>query len=109
MRIVIDPSDYNLGFNLGDVAMTRVAATRLFALWPEASIDILVYSPTALPLVCPTATAVPIAQPAMEPKSSWLHSVAAKMPKAVRRSIAGSELKTRLRKLLRGTTSLSPR
>src|SRR5258707_260499 len=98
MRIVIDPSDYYLGLNLGDVAMTRVAATRLAALWPNASIEILSYSSEILKVVYPGAKAITIAQPALEMKPSWPQALASKLPSPIRASILRNRFKVKLMK-----------
>lgn len=60
MRILVEPSDYVLR-NAGDMAMLRVAVSRLAARWPAAMIQVLSDEPEALRLVCPEATPLPSA------------------------------------------------
>jgi polysaccharide pyruvyl transferase WcaK-like protein len=55
MRILVEPSDYDL-HNLGDIAMLRVAVSRLAAYFPNAAIQVLSDDPDALRAFCPQAT-----------------------------------------------------
>jgi polysaccharide pyruvyl transferase WcaK-like protein len=55
MQILIEPSDYSL-LNVGDAAMVEVAATRLNALWPAATLQILSDTPELLPGDLPRVT-----------------------------------------------------
>jgi polysaccharide pyruvyl transferase WcaK-like protein len=55
MRILVEPSDYVL-HNLGDVAMLRVAVSRLAEYFPNATIQVLSDDPDALSTFCPSAT-----------------------------------------------------
>jgi polysaccharide pyruvyl transferase WcaK-like protein len=57
MRIVVEPSDCDLG-NAGDMAMLHVAITRLAALWPHATIQVFSRDPDRLSAFCPDATPV---------------------------------------------------
>src|ERR1700722_1545999 len=54
MRILIEPSDYVL-HNVGDMAMLRVAVSRLAAMWTEALIQVLSDEPERLQTFCPEA------------------------------------------------------
>jgi colanic acid/amylovoran biosynthesis protein len=51
MRILVEPSDYEL-LNAGDLAMVTTALTRLRALWPDATIQVLTQTPELLPRRC---------------------------------------------------------
>lgn len=55
MRILVETGDYDL-MNMGDVAMLQVAVSRLHALWPEATIQVVTRSPERLARFCPHAT-----------------------------------------------------
>jgi polysaccharide pyruvyl transferase WcaK-like protein len=55
MRIVLEPSDSEF-WNVGDVAMTHVAYTRVAALWPHAAIQVLAEPSDLLAVFCPRAT-----------------------------------------------------
>ena len=55
MRILIEPSDYSL-LNVGDAAMMEVAATRLNALWPDGTLEVLTDTPELLPRGLPGVT-----------------------------------------------------
>jgi polysaccharide pyruvyl transferase WcaK-like protein len=57
MRIVVEPSDFDLG-NTGDIAMLHVAITRLAALWPHASIQVFSRDPDRFSAFCPDATPI---------------------------------------------------
>ena len=54
MRLLIEPSDYVL-HNVGDMAMLRVAVSRLAAMWPNALIQVLSDEPARLQTFCPEA------------------------------------------------------
>lgn len=55
MHILVENSGYDL-VNMGDVAMLQVAVSRLHALWPTASIQVVTRSPDRLARFCPHAT-----------------------------------------------------
>ena len=84
MRIIVETSDYYLGSNVGDVAMTRIAVARLAALWPQASIELLADSPAALPLIRPGLAALALPEDHRTPASQAHRLWSAVMPLAVR-------------------------
>lgn len=55
MRILVETGDYDL-MNMGDVSMLQVAVSRLHALWPDATIQVVTRSPERLSRFCPCAT-----------------------------------------------------
>jgi colanic acid/amylovoran biosynthesis protein len=55
MRLLIEPSDYVLR-NVGDMAMLRMAVSRLAAMWPDALIQVLTDEPERLQIFCPEAS-----------------------------------------------------
>ena len=58
MRILVDPSTFDCR-NMGDVAMLQVAVSRLRALWPGVSIDVITSDPAALERHVPGTSPVP--------------------------------------------------
>ncbi|MDO8431269.1 MAG: polysaccharide pyruvyl transferase family protein [Candidatus Binatus sp.] len=67
MRIVVEPSEYYLDYNVGDIAMTHVAVARLSHLWPEASIQVLTEPSSLFSRYCPRAT--PIFERGYQPRA----------------------------------------
>jgi colanic acid/amylovoran biosynthesis protein len=59
-RIVVDVGSFNCR-NMGDVAMLQVALTRLGAIWPAATLQVMTDVPEVLATHCPTAVPLPAA------------------------------------------------
>jgi colanic acid/amylovoran biosynthesis protein len=55
VRILVEPSDYVLR-NAGDMAMLRIAVSRLIQKWPSALIPVLSDEPDTLKAFCPEVT-----------------------------------------------------
>jgi colanic acid/amylovoran biosynthesis protein len=68
LSVLIEPSDYVLR-NAGDMAMMRVATTRLATMWPSADIRVLSDVPHELSLMWPNVTALDASG-----RRSWLRT-----------------------------------
>ena len=85
MRILIEPSGYQLG-NLGDAAMLVVSVERLRELWPEVEIAVITRAPEELAKLCPGV------EPLDASARSQFIRAAATMPLALlRRELHGAE------------------
>ena len=59
MRILVDSCSYT-GQNVGDLAMLRVAVSRLRQLWPDASIQVITDAPQAVAAQSGSVEPVPV-------------------------------------------------
>jgi colanic acid/amylovoran biosynthesis protein len=89
MRIVVEPGSYSLE-NVGDVAMLQVAARRLRALWPNATIGVVTEAPRQLQTLCPGAEPILTTRELFRPaERRALRSARRLLSQAVRQGLRG--------------------